>query len=166
MSEHEIERSRNISWQDPMIGASAARGLSGLEYMRGLIRGEYPPPPIAVVLGFGLSEIEEGKAIFTSTPAEYHYNPIGMVHGGFVATILDSAMGCAVSSMLPAGVGYTTIELHINLIKALSVNTGPIRCEAEVIHAGRSVATAEGRVIDADGKLYAHGTTTCMIFGR
>ena len=103
---------------------------------------------------------------FSSNPAEYHYNPIGVVHGGLAATLLDSAMGCAVHSTLPAGAGYTTLEIKVNYIRPMSAETGEVRCEANIIHAGGRTATAEGKVLDQEGKLYAHGTTTCMIFRR
>lgn len=128
-----------------------------------MARGDIPPPPIAALMGFGIAEVSEGRVVFTCTPAEYHYNPIGSVHGGLAATLLDSALGCVVQSMLPAGVAYTTAELHINYVRAITTQTGPMRCEAEIIHSGRRLATAQGRLIDAQGKLYAHGTTTCLV---
>jgi uncharacterized protein (TIGR00369 family) len=115
-------------------------------------------------MNFGLAELEEGRAVFTVEPAEYHYNPIGVVHGGLAATLLDSAMGCAVHSTLPAGAGYTTLEVKVNFVRPLTAETGEVRCEAEVIHVGGRTATAEGKVLDASGKLYAHATTTCIIF--
>jgi uncharacterized protein (TIGR00369 family) len=158
-------RERTIAWQDPMVAATSARGLSGLEYMRAIASGEIPPPPIAVLLGFELVEIEEGRAVFAVTPEEFHYNPIGVVHGGLAATLLDSAMGCAVHSTLPAGTGYTTLEVKVNFARPITRETGRVRCEGTLIHGGRSVATADGRVIAEDtGKLLAHGTTTCMLF--
>ena len=109
--------------------------------------------------------MREGRAVFECTPSEYHYNPIGVVHGGLAATLLDSALGCAVHSTLAAGAGYSTVELHVNLVRPITMQTGRMRCEAEIVHVGRSMATAQGRLTDAAGKLYAHGTTTCMIFG-
>jgi uncharacterized protein (TIGR00369 family) len=157
------ERTRTVTWDDPMVGATAARGLGGREYLQALLDGKFPPPPIARLLGFGLEAVGDGWARFATVPAEFHYNPIGVVHGGLAATLLDSAMGCAVQSTLPAGVGYTTVELHVNLVRALTKDTGRVTCEAKVVHAGRTLATAEGRVVDAAGKLHAHGTTTCMI---
>lgn len=163
MNEH-VERSRTFTWEDPMIGASAARTLSGMDYLQAMLRGEFPPPPIAKLMNFTLSEVSEGHAIFTCQPGEYHYNPIGVVHGGLAATLLDSALGCSVHSALPAGVGYTTLELHVNLLRAITATTGLLRCESEVIHMGRTVATAQAKLTDEAGKIYAHGTTTCMIF--
>jgi uncharacterized protein (TIGR00369 family) len=157
------DRTRTITWQDPMIGANAAKTLSGLEYLNAMLRGELPPPPISQLLDFYLIEASEGRAVFVGNPSEMHYNPIGVVHGGLAATLLDSALGCAVQTLLPAGVGYTTLELHVNLVRAITIQTGQIRCESEVIHSGRTVATAQAKVTDANGKLYAHGTTTCII---
>ena len=157
-------RTRTISWEDPRALAEAGRGLSGLEYLRKIASGELPRPPIGALMSFGLAEIEEGRAVLTVEPAEYHYNPIGVAHGGLAATILDSAMGCAVHSVLPAGAGYTTLEIKVNYVRAMTAETGPVRCEARVIHVGGRTATAEGRIVDAAGRLYAHATTTCIIF--
>jgi uncharacterized protein (TIGR00369 family) len=159
-------RTLTVTWDDPMLTANAGQGKSGLEFLQSMMRGEIPSPPIARLIGFQLSEVSEGKAVFTCVPGEQHYNPIGAVHGGLAATLLDSAMGCAVQSMLPEGVGYTTAELHINLVRAISATTGLIRAEAEVIHSGRRMATAQGRIVDAQGKLYAHGSTTCLVLGE
>ena len=160
----EPTRTRTISWEDPRALAEAGRGLSGLEYLRRIVAGELPRPPIGALMGFGIAELEEGRAVFTAEPAEFHYNPIGVVHGGLAATLLDSAMGCAVHSTLPAGAGYTTLEIKVNYVRPLTAETGLVRCEARVIYVGGRTATAEGRVLDASGKLYAHGTTTCLIF--
>jgi uncharacterized protein (TIGR00369 family) len=158
------ERSRTITWQDPRALAKAGDGLSGMEYLQKIVSGELPPPPIGLLLNFRIAELSEGHAVFTVKPAEYHYNPIGVVHGGLAATLLDSAMGCAVHSTLPAGVGYTTLEIKVNYLRPMSAETGEVRCAANIIHVGRTTATAEGKIVDANGKLYAHGTTTCIIF--
>jgi uncharacterized protein (TIGR00369 family) len=158
-----LARTRTIEWEDPMAGALRGREMSGLEYLRTMIAGEIPGPPIARALDFGLAEVEEGRAAFTLRPAEFHYNPIGMVHGGVAATLLDSAMGCAVHSLLPAGVGYTTLELKVNFLRAMTRDTGPVRAEATVLHAGSRTALAEARLLDRAGKLLAHATSTCMI---
>ena len=163
-SENENARTRTVSWEDPRALAEAARGLTGLEFLRKVASGELPRPPISALMNFGLAELDEGRAVFTAEPAEYHYNPIGVVHGGLAATLLDSAMGCAVHSVLPAGAGYTTLEIKVNFVRALTAETGLVRCEARVIHVGGRTATAEGKVLDAAGKLYAHATTTCIIF--
>ena len=158
------ERTLTISWEDPAAVAEVGRGLSGLEYLRKIVAGELPRPPISALMNFGLAELSEGRAVFTVEPAEYHYNPIGVVHGGLAATLLDSAMGCAVHSALPAGAGYTTLEIKVNYIRAMTAHTGTVRCEGKLIHLGGRTATAEGRVVDENGKLYAHATTTCLIF--
>ncbi len=157
-------RTRTFTWEDPRAAVEAGRGLSGLEYLQKIVAGELPRPPISALMNFGLSELSAGRAVFTVEPEEYHYNPIGVVHGGLAATLLDSAMGCAVHSMLPANVGYTTLEIKVNYVRAMTSETGSVRCEASVIHVGGRTATAEGRVVDASGKLYAHATTTCIIF--
>lgn len=158
------QRKRTVSWNDPMVGANEARTMSGLDYLHAIATGEIPPPPIAQLLGFSLKRVDSGQAVFELEPAEYHYNPIGMVHGGVASTVLDSAMGCAVHSTLPAGTGYSTVELKVNFIRPLSTQTGTLQCEASVIHTGGRIATAQGKLVDKDGKLYAHGTTTCIIF--
>src|SRR5215203_2660636 len=135
-----------------------------MEYIRLIFEGELPPPPIAQLMGFRGVEFDEGRAVFEMTPGRQHYNPIGTVHGGVALTLLDSAMGCAVHTTLPAGVGYTTLEVKTNFVRPITAETGLIRCEGHVIHSGSRIATAEGKLTDADGKLLAHGTTTCLIF--
>jgi uncharacterized protein (TIGR00369 family) len=160
----ETERTRTFSWADPHALAEAGRSLSGFEYLQKIVEGELPRPPIGALMDFSIVELSEGSAVFAVEPAEYHYNPIGVVHGGLAATLLDSAMGCAVHSMLPAGAGYTTLEIKVNFVRPMTVDTGKVRCEASVIHVGGRTATAEGRVVDESGKLYAHATTTCIIF--
>src|SRR5215212_6685731 len=157
-------RTRTVSWEDPRALMEAGRNLSGLEYLQRIAEGSLPRPPISALMNFGLAELGHGRAVFTVEPAEYHYNPIGVVHGGLAATLLDSAMGCAVHSTLPAGAGYTTLEIKVNYVRPMTAETGEVRCEARVIHVGGRTATAEGRVTDAAGKLYAHATTTCLIF--
>jgi uncharacterized protein (TIGR00369 family) len=157
------DRTRTITWDDPIPGARAARRMSGLEYLGAMMRGELPGPPIAATLGLVPVELEEGRVVFEVEPAEYHYNPIGVVHGGLTATLCDSALGCAVHSTLPAGTAYTTLELKVNFVRALTKETGPVRCEGKVISVGGRVATAEARVTDAAGTLYAHATTTCLV---
>lgn len=157
------DRTRTFSWHDPLASAQQARGLNGIDFLRKIIAKDLPQPPIACTLDYALLEVEEGRAVFGIQPAEIHYNPIGMVHGGIPCTLLDSAMGCAVHSTLPAGVGYTTLELKVNIVKAIGKDTGYLRAEGRLIHAGRSTAVAEGRLVDEAGKLYAHATTTCMI---
>ena len=159
----EKERTVTIRWEDPRPLAEAGRGLPGFEFLQKIVNGELPQPPLARLMDFQIVELEEGCAVFAVNPAEFHYNPIGVVHGGLAATLLDSAMGCAIHSMLPAGSGYTTLELKVNFIRAMTAETGRVRAEGKLIHLGGRTATAEGRVIDESGKLYAHATTTCLI---
>ena len=138
--------------------------MTGLEFLRAIAAGELPGAPIAELLGFEAIEAEEGRVVFTAMPDHRHYNPIGTVHGGLAATLLDSAMGCAVHSTLPAGTGYTTLDLTIKFTRPITSETGRILCEGRIVHRGGRVATAEGRVVaEASGKLLAHGTTTCLI---
>jgi uncharacterized protein (TIGR00369 family) len=138
--------------------------LSGLEYMKMVVSGEISAAGMSELLGFRLTEVSEGHAVFSITPEERHYNGLGIVHGGLAATLLDSALGVAINSMMPAGKAFTTLEMKINYVRPIRRETGQLRCVANVIHVGGRVATAEGRVEDATGKLYAHGTATCMLF--
>lgn len=140
------------------------KSCSGLEFLQKIWRGELPSVPIGRLLDFVPVEGEPGRIVFQGTPGAQHYNPIGSVHGGYFCTLLDSALGCAVQSMLPKGTGYTTLELKINLIRALTEKTGPVRAVGKAIHVGKSVGIAEARLTDADGQLYAHATTTCLVF--
>lgn len=136
----------------------------GIDFLRGIMEGRHPSPPIARLMGMELAEVEPGRAVFTGTPRFDHANPIGSIHAGFAATLLDSAVACAVHSLLKAGQGYTTVELKINLVRAIMENTGPVRAEGRVLHLGRQIGTAEGQLRDEQGRLYAHATTTCLIF--
>jgi uncharacterized protein (TIGR00369 family) len=157
-------RTRTFSWQDPTAGVAFGRDRSGMELLRGMIDGTVAPPPIAELLGMSLVEVQEGRAVFSLEPAEWMYNPIGSVHGGVAATILDSCMGCAIHSTLPAGVAYTTSDLQIRYSRGMTVDTGRVIAEGKVVHAGRRLATAEGRLLVQDsGKLIAHGTTGCVL---
>jgi len=157
------ERSRAYSWSDPLEFLAGAAGLSGLEAMRKLAAGQLPQPPIAETLGFRLVEADPGRAVFEGDAAEFHYNPIGTVHAGLAATLLDSAMGCAFVTTLEAGVRWTTLELKASFTRPITVATGTIRAIGTVVHPGRRVATTEGRVEDAGGKLLAHGTGTILV---
>ena len=139
-------------------------GMNGLQTLQAMLRGELPYPPIARTLAFQLVEVGEGTAIFQGAPGPDHFNPMGGIHGGWYATLLDSALGCAVHTMMPAGRGYTTAELGINLVKAIGSKVQRVRAEGRVLHCGRQLATAEARLVGPDGTLYAHGTTTCLVF--
>ena len=139
------------------------RGLSGIEYFRKMMAGELPPPAMLELFGIRLVEVEEGRVVFSATAEERFYNGTGVAHGGFAATLLDTALGCAINSAMPVGRRFTTLELKINLTRPLTKEAGLLRCEANVVHVGGRTATSEGRIVDAKGKLYAHGTTTCII---
>jgi uncharacterized protein (TIGR00369 family) len=148
---------------DPRAVAAKGLQLSGLEYIRAMFAGELPLPPITDLIGFRGVSAEAGRAVFEMEPGAQHYNTIGSVHGGVALTLLDSAMGCAVHTLLEPGVGYTTLEVKSNFVRPITVDTGLVRCEGIVVHCGSRVATAEGRLTDAGGRLLAHGTTTCLI---
>ena len=139
-------------------------GRNGLDTLQAMLRGELPYPPIAKTLDFQLVEVGEGRAVFQGSPGPAHLNPMGGIHGGWYATLLDSALGCAVHTMMPAGRGYTTAELGINLVKAIGPKVQRVRAEGRVLHCGRQLATAEAKLVGPDGTLYAHGTTTCLVF--
>ena len=141
-----------------------ALNRSGLEMMQAMLAGEAPYPSIGKTLDFLLIEITHGRAVFQGTPGPGHLNPMGSVHGGWYATLLDSALGCSVHSALPAGKGYTTLELKVNLIRAIRPDTVRVRAIGQVIHVGGQTATADARLVGPDGKLYAHGSTTCLVF--
>ncbi|MGI5492194.1 PaaI family thioesterase [Microtetraspora malaysiensis] len=156
-------RSRTHSWAPPTLPGDVAE-LSGLEFLQAMLDGVIAGPPIAGTMGFTLLKVEPGVAIFEGETGEHQYNPMGSVHGGYFATLLDSALGCAVMTMLPAGTAYTTTQLNVHMVRPAFAHTGLLRCEAKALHVGRTVATAEGRLIGSDdGKLYAHGTTTCAV---
>jgi uncharacterized protein (TIGR00369 family) len=147
-----------------LVPPDVAASMSGLDLLKGMIEGRFPGPPIMQLVGFDLVEVADGRAVFAGTPRIEHYNPLGTVHGGYAATLLDSCMGCAVHSTLPQGVGYTTLEFKVSLLRAITADTGPVRAEGTTISRGRRVATAEGRLTDAQSRLLAHATTTCLVF--
>jgi uncharacterized protein (TIGR00369 family) len=162
----ETSRNRTLVWQDPVPTAAAGATMSGIEYMRAVAAGELPPPPIAVTMSLRPIELGEGHVVFEGEPGEEHYNPIGVVHGGYAATLLDSALGCAVHTTLPAGVAYTSLGLEVKYVRPISRDSGRVLCEASVLYRGRKQATAEAKLSAADsGKLLAHGVATCMILG-
>jgi uncharacterized protein (TIGR00369 family) len=158
------DRQRLVTWQDPIAAAEQGRGLSGREFLEKIRKGEIPPPPISQTLGMYLVEIGEGTAVFELKPGEHLYNPIASVHGGIMCTMLDSALSCAVHTLVPAGRAYTTAELKVNFVRPITRDTPLVRAEGRVIHPGRQLATSEGRIVDERGRLYAHGTATCLIF--
>jgi uncharacterized protein (TIGR00369 family) len=158
-----MKRTLSVTWSDPAELAERGRSMPGIEFLRAIRDKRLPAPPIAELLGFHLVEVEPGHAVFEVNPGEQHYNPIGVVHGGLAMTLLDSAMGCAVQTHMPAGGGYTTLEAKTNLVRAITGTTGKLRATGKVVHLGKRVATAEGRLEDAAGKLYAHATTTCIV---
>jgi uncharacterized protein (TIGR00369 family) len=157
-------RERTYRWEDPAISGAAARTLAGTDFLRAISDGTLPPPPLASTLGFTVVAIEPGRAVFEFTPAEYHYNPIGSVHGGVCATMCDSACGCAVHSMLPAGATYTSQDLSVKFLRGITTSTGPLRCEGTVVHLGARTALAQASLTDSAGKLYAFATSSCLIF--
>ena len=159
------ERTRTYSWEDPFALRDTMADRSGLELMQMMARGELPPPPIAKTLGFRLVEAERGHAVFECEPAEYHYNPIGIVHAGLAMTLMDSSMGCALVTTFEEPAGWTTLEVKSNFTRAITAETGLLRCIGTVVHPGRTVATTEARLEDAAGKLYAHGTSTILVLG-
>jgi uncharacterized protein (TIGR00369 family) len=163
LEERSPERSRLVTWDDPIASLKAARGLGGIDILRAIQGGDIPPPPVARLLGLEFEQISEGLVTFAFDPAEYHYNPLGTVHGGILTTLLDSAMGCAVQSRLRAGLSYTTLELKVNFLRPVRVTTGRVRGEGKVVHLGGRVATAEAHLVDGNGALYAHATSTCLL---
>lgn len=158
-------REKTITWEDPLLTARAGAELPGLEFLRRVAAGTIPPPPIARLMGFTLGEISEGVAEFLGTPDESVYNPIGMVHGGYVCTMLDSALGCAVHTTLPAGVAYTSIEIKVNYLRAVHANAGELRVRGRVTKPGRRVAFAEGDVQDGAGRVLATAQSSLLIIG-
>jgi uncharacterized protein (TIGR00369 family) len=162
----ETTRERTLVWQDPVPTAAAGATMTGMEYMEAIVAGKLSPPPIAVTMRMGPIELGEGRAVFAGEPGEEHYNPIGVVHGGYAATLLDSALGCAVHTTLPAGVAYTSLGLEAKYVRPITRDTGRVLCEANVLYRGRRQATAEARLTSAEsGKLLAHGSATCMLLG-
>ncbi len=147
-----------------VLPVDAIRAMSGLEFIRGIAEGRWPRPPISALLGFSITEVEAGRVVFAGTPSAEHVNPMGTVHGGYIATLLDSCMTCAIQSLAEPGFGSTTLELKVNFVRAVAADVGIVSAEGKVIHAGRQIGTAEGRLVDAGGRLLAHATTTCMTF--
>ena len=156
-------RTRTYSWDDPFAVVAAGAMLSGLALLQKIVSGELPQPPIAETLDFELVEVEHGRAVFEGVPAEFHYNPIGVVHAGYAVTLLDSAMGCAFVATAEAGTRWTTLELKTNFTRALTVDTGRVRCIGTVLSRGRRVSTTEARILDSEDRLCAHATSTILV---
>jgi uncharacterized protein (TIGR00369 family) len=159
-------RKRILEWTDPMATLAVAEKSSGLNYLRAVASGDVPPPPMALLMNIEIASVDTGRVVFAGTPGEEHYNPHGTVHGGWAATMFDTALGCAVHSVLDVGFGYTTLDLHVNFVRPITRETGRIRCEAHVLHSGKRIATAEAKLLDGQDKLYGHATTTCLIVQR
>ena len=156
--------SRTVVWRRPTGDLSAVAASSGLDFLRGLLADPDAAPPIFALMNIRAISFEHGLAVFEAIPDECHYNPLGTVHGGWASTVLDTALGCAVHSALPAGSAYTTLELKVNLVRPITTRTGALTCEGRTIHVGGRTATADAKLFGGDGKLYAHGSTTCMVF--
>ena len=157
-------RSRQFRWPDPARYEGPIRTLSGLEFMRAFLTGALPAPPFMELLGIRVVSVEPASVAFEFEPAEFMYSPLGNVHGGIVTVLLDTAMGCSFHTTLPAGVGYTTLELKINFVKSVTADSGTLRAEGHVLHSGSRIATADARLTGRDGKMYAHATSTLLIF--
>ncbi|MGW5663144.1 PaaI family thioesterase [Streptomyces sp. NPDC003758] len=159
-----MTRSRTFEWKDPSVSAAAVGQESGLDFLRSVLSGRLPAAPIAATLGFTLEEVEFGRAVFALEPGEEHYNPIGSVHGGVYATLLDSAAGCAVQSVLPTGMGYTSLDLSLKFLRPMTVDTGKVRAVGTVLNHGRRTALAQAELLDSEDRLLAHATSSCMLF--
>ncbi|MCF3132298.1 PaaI family thioesterase [Streptomyces olivochromogenes] len=159
-----MSRSRTFEWEDPGISAAAVGQESGLDFLRGVLDGRLPAAPIGATVGFCLEEVDFGRAVFVLEPGEDHYNPIGSVHGGVYATLLDSAAGCAVQSILPAGMGYTSLDLSVKFLRRITVDTGKVRAVGSLLNHGRRTALAQAELLDSDDRLLAHATSSCMLF--
>ncbi|HEV2647330.1 MAG TPA: PaaI family thioesterase [Acidobacteriaceae bacterium] len=161
-----VVRERSYSWHDPALVAERARGLSGLDFFASMGRGDISTAPVFATLGIDMAkfEFEYGRVAMQFIPQEYHYNAIGSVHGGVITTLLDTVVGCAVHSTLAAGIGSTTVEIKVNFTRSVHVGSGVMRCEGKVITAGRTIGTAEGRLMDSQGRTCAFATTTCLLF--
>jgi uncharacterized protein (TIGR00369 family) len=157
-------RERTFTWTDPKQTAETGRGMSGLELIKGFCDGNIPPPPSASLIGFSVTEVDEGRVVMRLAPHEYHYNPNGMMHGGILATLLDSVMGCAVHTTLPKGRAYTSLEIKVNFVRAVTNDSGELAAEGKIVHGGRQSAVAEAKMVDAKGRLCATASTTCLVF--
>lgn len=161
--EGEPTRSRTVTWSDPALTAAGMEGRTGLEFMRAIVDGALPPPPITTLMGMSAAEVGPGRVVFECTPDESVYNPIGVVHGGLMCTLADSVAGCAVHTTLPAGVGYTSIDITVNYLRAVTVDSGVLLATGTVTKPGRRVALAAAEIHDGAGKLVATATSNCLI---
>jgi uncharacterized protein (TIGR00369 family) len=159
-----VGRTRTYEWEDPAILAEAAGRMAGMDFLRELQAGRLPGPPVSYTLDFTLDEVEPGRAVFSLTPGEEHYNPIGSVHGGIFATLLDSAAGCAVQSTLPQGMAYTSLDLTVKFLRRITVDTGRVRAIGTVVNRTRQTALAQAQLVDATDRLLAHATSSCLLF--
>ncbi|KQV99867.1 PaaI family thioesterase [Streptomyces sp. Root369] len=157
-------RTRTYQWDDPAISAEAAGRMAGIDFLREVQAGRLPPAPIGRTVDFALDEVEPGRAVFSLTPGEEHYNPIGSMHGGVFATLLDSAAGCAVQTLLPQGMAYTSLDLTVKFLRRVTVDTGPVRAIGTVVNKGRQTALAQAQLVDEADRLLAHATSSCMLF--
>ena len=162
----QVTRERLVQWEDPSATIDFVRKSAGIEGIRAISAGEIARPPISALINFTIAEVEEGRVVVEGYPGEEHYNPIGVVHGGFALALFDSAMGCAVHTLLPRGVGYTTTDVQVRFIRGITKDSGPVRCEAKVVHVGRSTAVAEATLRDGKGRVLGTGTTACAILAR
>jgi uncharacterized protein (TIGR00369 family) len=163
---YNMERTKTIAWQDPLKATSQISKMPGLDYLQAIRNGKTAHPPLLHTLEFAIDSIQKGEAIFSFLPQEFHYNTLGTVHGGVISAILDSAMGCSLHSLLPAGTGYTTLELKVNFLKAVTTRTGKLRAIGRVIHAGSRTALVEAQLTSDDNTIYAHATSTCLILNH
>jgi uncharacterized protein (TIGR00369 family) len=160
-----MERTKTISWDDPQKNKrNAVTSISGLDYLKAIKEDRISSPPVANLVGYKICEVDNGYAAFELNPAEYHYNPFSTVHGGILSILLDTSMTASVLSTLPIGFSCATIEIKVNFIKPVTVDTGILKCEARPIHIGKKLATVEGKIKDNNGVLHAHGVSTCSIF--
>ncbi len=161
-----VERERSYAWEDPTKLAGAGIQMAGLDYLRAMLHGELPLPPICATIGFRFVEFDEGRAVMELEPGEHQYNPLGTIHGSVIVALLDSVAGSAVHTTLPAGVGYTTVSLNTSFLRPVRADTGALRAEGTLLRAGRSLALSEAKLVDTDGAMYGHAISNCMILGR
>jgi uncharacterized protein (TIGR00369 family) len=158
------ERTRTFGWTDPAVHAAMIGRQSGLEVLQAMARGDFPAPPIMQLIDVAALEVEEGSVTLRLDPQEFHYNPLGTMHGGIISTLLDTAAACSVHSTLPAGTGYTSLDLSVKFLRPVTLATGRVSCTGSVLQKGRRTALADARLTDSDGRLLAHATSSCMLF--